>query len=216
MEQPAIHFSRRTFLAVFGMGAAGTLTIADSTTARAQTISLDESGPRAWRASRSANGWPVNAAAGTFRVEGTDLDIVLASGSASVVLLHALRRLNYELDTLRPGDLVGGTSDRNVLSPERSNLLSGTAVLFRPGHFPYGTPDNLYPEQILVLEDIVTESAGVLAWGGHLATPDQGLIYVRTPPINANLARVVRRFEDTDRMDTEGGVGQIDVFSSDR
>lgn len=67
-----------------------------------------------------------------------------------------------------------------------------------------------------MIEDIVAESAGVLAWGGHLEQPDQGLLYVTAPPSDADATRLAREYDAADRMDSAGGVGQIDVFSPER
>ncbi|WP_380168362.1 hypothetical protein [Jannaschia sp. R86511] len=142
--------------------------------------------------------------------------MMLADGPAATVLLHAVRRFAYEVDTLRPGDVVSLTPDRQVLSPERSNLLSGTAVHIRPGSFPRGTDGNLFPEQLTVLEDITAEAGGVLAWGGHLDVPDQGLLYVDVRPSSPALSGLADRFAHVDRMDVAGGAGDVDVFDPDR
>lgn len=162
-----------------------------------------------WVGSRSANGWRIGAPSSVFGIEGTNVSVTLASGAPAVVLLHAARRINYELDTLRKGDIVGVSFDRlQVKSPEQSNLLSGTAIHFRPGSFPRGESGNLFPHEIVVLEDIVAESAGVLSWGGHLAVPDQGLIYVSRGP--EPTGSVARRVESLDRIDSSEGAGAVD------
>lgn len=55
-----------------------------------------------WSGMRSVNDWPIGAAAAAQTVEGAGIDVTLATGAPSVVLLHALRRINYELVSLRP------------------------------------------------------------------------------------------------------------------
>jgi hypothetical protein len=162
----------------------------------------------------SANGWPISSRQNAFRVEGAGVDLQLAVGSVASVLLHAARRINYEVDKLRDDDLRGYRTDSWVESPERSNLLSGTAFLFREGAYPWGGSGNLYPQEIAVFEDIVRRSDGVLAWGGHLPSPDQGLIYVATPPADAEVSQLADQYSESDRMDSDGGVGQFIAFGS--
>ncbi|WP_218642088.1 hypothetical protein [Microbacterium sp. RU33B] len=169
-----------------------------------------------WKSDKSANGWPIGGPSSVFRIEGTNHSITLAVGSAAGVLLHAVRRFNYEIDALRDGDAKGLSTDRAVTSPERSNLLSGTAVLIRPDSFPLGTTGNLYPNEITILEDIVMEAGGVISWGGHLKIPDQGLLYIAKPPLSAATSRLAKRCDETDAMGTAGGVGQINAFERDR
>ncbi|MCI9887422.1 hypothetical protein JT358_02945 [Micrococcales bacterium 31B] len=153
---------------------------------------------------------------GTYRVEGSSIDLTLAEGAAATILIHAARRINYELDTLRPGDLIGLTHDRRVASTPRSNLLSGSAILFRPGAFPLGTDDNLFADQVVVFEDIVAEANGALAWGGHLAVPDQGLIYLASAPDSVSSKKAASMFEEQDRFDSSAGAGTIDAFQPAR
>lgn len=195
--------SRRALLG--GLGAAAALGGAHRAASAAER-------PRPWTSGRSANGWRVGTAGTEHRIEGTGLTVTLAEGATAVILLHAVRRFSYEVDTLRRGDVVGLTTDRSVASPERSNLLSGTAVHLRPGSFPRGTGGNLFPDQVAVLEDVVAESDGVLGWGGHLEVPDQGLLYVTTPPASRAVGSVAERFVHLDRMGVAGGAGDVDPF----
>ncbi|BCQ05892.1 hypothetical protein B6N42_01935 [Cutibacterium avidum] len=165
---------------------------------------------------RSANDWPIGAAAAAQTVEGAGIDVTLTTGAPSVVLLHALRRINYELVSLRPGDVAGLQHDRNVASPQRSNLLSGTAFLFRESFLPYGSTGNLFPDEVVVLEDIVAESRGVLAWGGHLRVPDQSLIYLAKGPTSPEVGRLQSHFDMVDHVDASGGAGTIDAYLPER
>jgi hypothetical protein len=206
--------SRRRVLTVAG-AALVALAVAPRANA-APTPGPTTARPRAWNSGRSANGWPIGGATAEHRIEGTDLSVVLAQAPPPAVLLHAVRRVNYEVDTLRAGDVVGLTTDRLVASPERSNLLSGTAVHIRAGSFPRGTDGNLFPDQVAVFEDIVTEAGGVLGWGGHLSVPDQGLLYLAAPPASRSVVSLAERFGHLDRMNVEGGAGDVDVFDAGR
>lgn len=206
--------SRRVILGGLGAGAVAVATTEGSTAAPGDTAAAGATKP--WTRSRSENGWRIGAATREFPIEGTGLTVTLATGAPAAVLLHAARRINYELDTLRTGDIVGLVRDRAVASPQRSNLLSGTAIHFRPGFFPYGTSGNLFPDETVVLEDIVAESGGVLAWGGHLAVPDQGLVYLTGPPTPGAAERLAADLFEADRMDSGGGAGAIDAHDPTR
>lgn len=199
--------SRRLLLGGFGASVVGL-----SASASASASAPRSTKGQRWASARSANGWPIGGPTRTYRVEGSSLDLTLAVGAAATLLIHAARRINYELDTLWPGDLVGLSHDRNVASAERSNLLSGSAVHFRPGAFPFGTDANLFAEQIVVIEDIVAEAKGALAWGGHLAVPDQGLIYIASAPGAPPSTKAARVIEEQDSMDSSTGAGAIDAF----
>lgn len=200
--------SRRVVLGALGAGAGAMILTPAATAAPAAA------GPQKWSGSRSANGWPIGAKSTEHQIEGTNFRVTLATGAPAAVLLHAARRINYELDTLRAGDLVGLSTNRVVESPERSNLLSGTAIHFRPGSFPRGTAQNLFPEEVVVLEDIVAEAGGVLAWGGHLAVPDQGLIYIAQGPSSAGA--LAGRLDAVDSIDSASGAGAVDAHDPKR
>ena len=196
----SVSVSRRAILSA----SAGAMFFASTATAAPKTA--EEHG---WSGSRSANGWRIGAPTAEHQIEGTNFTVTLATGAPAIVLLHAARRINYELDTLRVGDIVGLSTDRmSVESPQRSNRLSGTAIHFRPGSFPRGQGNNLFPEEIAVLEDIVAESAGVLAWGGHLTVPDEGLVYITRGP--SPTGSEARRIETVDRIDSSRGAGAVD------
>ncbi len=128
----------------------------------------------------------------------------------------AARRFNYEASTLRLGDVVGRITDRRVLSAERSNLLSGTAILMRPDFYPHGSTGHLDADTRVILEDIVAESEGVLAWAGHLDVPDESLLYLTTRPASASGRELAADIAEADRMDVQGGAGQIDAFDPSR
>lgn len=205
----AHHLSRRSFLGGLSAGA-----VSLATERAASASDLQASKP--WPSSRSANGWPIGGPSRTHRVEGSALDLTLADGVAATLLIHAARRINYELDSLRTGDITGLTRNRLVASTPRSNLLSGTAIHFRPEAFPLGTDGNLFADQIVVFEDIVAEAGGALSWGGHLAVPDQGLIYLTSAPGAGSSERTARVFREQDAMSSSSGAGAIDAFEPTR
>ncbi|MGL5865505.1 MAG: hypothetical protein ACRCYX_06460 [Dermatophilaceae bacterium] len=201
--------SRRLLLSGVGAGAVALVAAPHATATTAAP-------PGPWAGSASANGWQIGGPGAEHRIEGTDLTVVLATGAPAAVLLHAVRRVGYELGELRPGDVVGLVTDRRVASAERSNLLSGTAIHLRPGSFPRGTDGNLFPPEVVVLEDIVAEADGVLGWGGHLDVPDQGLLYVTAPPASATIGRLAGDLDRVNRMDAAGGAGDVDAFDPAR
>ncbi|MFC7490502.1 MULTISPECIES: hypothetical protein [unclassified Knoellia] len=205
--------SRRVMLGGLGAGA---MALAAAESATAAPLTGAPSGPKRWTGARSENGWLIGGKTRELPIEGTQFSVTLAVGPTAALLQHAARRINYELDTLRAGDITGVTSDRVVASPQRSNLLSGTAIHFRPGFFPHGTSGNLFPAEVVVIEDIVAESGGVLAWGGHLEVPDQGLIYVSGSAGTRAVDMLTEDFSEADRMDSAGGAGAIDAHDPSR
>jgi hypothetical protein len=78
------------------------------------------------------------------------------------VLAHVVRRFNYEVDTLAPGDVVGCRPAGVVVTGHESNHGSGTAVDIRPGWYPPGA-EALFPHERAVVRDIVRECRGVVA-----------------------------------------------------
>lgn len=208
MKQLNRPVSRRLALAGFGAASAAMILTAEAAKAAPRSSK--------WQGSRSANGWPIGAESQLYAIEGTDHSVTLASGPSAAVLLHAARRVNYEFDTLRVNDVIGLSTSRTVESPERSNLLSGTAIHIRPGSFPRGSSDNLFPEEVVVFEDIVAEAGGVLAWGGHLDVPDQGLFYIAQKPTSVATGNLATRYDARDRMDASGGAGALDSHDPGR
>ena len=88
-------------------------------------------------------------------VEGTGLTVRLLAGPAAAALVYVARRFHYEIDTLRPGDLVGDPA--------------GTAIDIRPGWYPAGVSGGLFPHQLIVVRDILAECDGLVRWGGDRA-----------------------------------------------
>lgn len=207
--------SRRHFISALSMSCVAGVALAQGGDAASALEQPGEASfPGDWTSPRSANGWSIANPRETFVIEGAGLPIQLAVGSASTLLLHAARRINYELSELRPDDIAGAQSGTWVESRERSNLLSGTAFLYRPGAYPWGASGNLYPDEAAVFKDIVARSDGVLAWGGDLMSPDEGLVYVTSPPTDADVSQLAQQYSEADRMDANGGAGQFIALGS--
>lgn len=208
--------SRRAVVGGLGAGLVGLATAAPATARTATSASGEPGTATRWTGAHSHNGWPIGGATNEYRVEGSAATVTLAAGAPATLLLHAARRIGYELDMLRAGEVVGVVSDRAVLSPQRSNLLSGTAIRVRPDFLPYGSTGNLFPQEVVVLEDVVAESGGALAWGGHLDVPDESLVYLAVGPRSRVVRELAATFAAADRMDSAGGVGTIDAHDPDR
>jgi hypothetical protein len=164
-----------------------------------------------WSQASSANGWPVLTGFQSVDVQGAAVTVPLAAGAAAAVLVHLARRFHYEIDSLRPGDVVGGTSDRNVRVAAQSNYLSGTAIGIRPGTYPLGQSGNLFPAQLVVVRDMVAECDGVVGWGGDLAEPMEGHFQLVLPPTDVRVRRLAERFGFTDTLDSAQGAGAVDA-----
>jgi hypothetical protein len=147
---------------------------------------------------RSANGWEVETvvddggAIWTRPVAGSEASVAVRIGAAETVLLHVVRRWNYEVSTLRAGDVVGFRPVGRGRGPE-SDHGSGTAVDILPGSLPAGTRDGLLPAQVAVVRDILEDCEGVVRWGGDARTPHQAHFALAVPPGNRELARVAAK-----------------------
>lgn len=133
----------------------------------------------------SLNGWPLQERANdvstvwTRPVSGTGIAIPLALGTPQTLLHHVVRRVHYEIEALREGDLTGwrplGATSRR--SPA-SNISSGTAVRIRPG----ARTDAYFPFQEEVLRDILLDTDGAVRWGGDDDERDDSLFYLNLGP----------------------------------
>ncbi|AXE87267.1 hypothetical protein C1703_19925 [Streptomyces sp. Go-475] len=162
--------------------------------------------------SRSHNGWQMENVADdggtvyTRPVPGTPLKgVAMRMGDVETVLVHLLRRFHYEVDALRRGDVVGWHDPSEVARarPE-SNLASGTAVRIRPGSYPRGVRGGFFPQQEVVIRDILAELDGVVRWGGDDRTPDESLFSIDVRPGDKRLAEVAARIRG---WQLEPGVG---------
>lgn len=139
----------------------------------------------------------------TYAVQGTDIAVALLPGPAATVLLYAARRFHYEIDALRPGDLVTDAS--------------GTVLDIRPGWYPAGARDGFLPYQKIVVHDIVAQCDGLLGWGGDARTPREGRFEIAVAPADHRLRALARRL-DTDAAwpSRRVGAGIALPFTADR
>ncbi|MEE1928488.1 hypothetical protein V1J52_09835 [Streptomyces sp. TRM 70351] len=173
---------------------------------------------------RSPNGWEMEKVADaggsvwTRPVAGTPLHgVAVRLGDVETVLVHVIRRFHYEADTLREGDVIGwrrpGTVRKGM--PE-GNQASGTAVQIRPGHYPDGASGGLFPDQRLVIRDILAELDGVVRWGGDDEVPHEALFYLDVPPDDGGLARVAARLRRWRATPGKGAGAPVDVLEGSR
>lgn len=149
---------------------------------------------------RSPNGWLVNTAANkggsvwTRPVAGTGFGVDVAIGDAETVLVHVIRRFHYEIDTLRPGEVVGFRAPGSVKhSDYEENHASGTAVDIRPGSYPRGVKGGFLPYQLAVVRDILAECDGVVRWGGDFSVPDESHFQIAIAPGDPRLRALVKK-----------------------
>jgi hypothetical protein len=147
---------------------------------------------------KSPNGWLINTAPNsggsvwTRPVAGTGFEIDVAVGNAEVILVHVIRRFHYEIDTLRPGEVIGFKSPATVKRREL-NHASGTAVDIRPGHYPPGVKNGFYPHEAAVIRDILAQCEGVVEWGGDFSSPDEAHFEIGVPPTDKRLRNVAAK-----------------------
>ncbi|MEU3348177.1 hypothetical protein ABZ723_24870 [Streptomyces sp. NPDC006700] len=174
-------------------------------------------GARHWTGKKSANGWPVVSEAAAHHVEGSPATLTAVDGDVATVLLYVARRFHYEIDSLGKGDIHGHTTRTAVVADYESNHLSATAISIRPAMYPAGAADCLFPQQVAVVRDILTECEGVVRWGGDDKTaPQQGHFQIDVAPGSAILKRVAGKINGWDDTPGEGAGTPQDVFSRGR
>ncbi|MEU9890841.1 M15 family metallopeptidase [Sphaerisporangium sp. NPDC051011] len=146
----------------------------------------------------SPNGWLINTAANsggsvwTRPVPGTGFEIDVAIGDVEVILVHIVRRFHYEIDTLRPGEVIGFKSPATVKRREL-NHASGTAIDIRPGHYPPDVRNGFYPHELAVIRDILTQCEGAVKWGGDFSSPDEAHFEIGVPPTDKRVRKVAQK-----------------------
>ncbi|MFF3630123.1 hypothetical protein [Streptomyces sp. NPDC002164] len=183
---------------------------------KAKQIELPEN--KEWSGRTSANGWAILAKAPEHRVQGAQkLTVKLAKGPAATVLLYVVRRYAYEIGMLRPEELTGHTTDREVGAEFESNYLSGTAVAIQPMLYPLGgtATNGMSDLAVTVVEDILADVGEVVAWGGELDPLKQSHFHIATPPGDRRLEALADRISGWNSQPGKGA-GSIDAFISSR
>ncbi|MGW8062173.1 hypothetical protein ACVV2G_07805 [Streptomyces ziwulingensis] len=165
---------------------------------------------------RTGNGWPVLEEAESFGVEGSGQEVRLAGGDAAVVLLHVARRFHYEIGTLRDGDVHGWARERRVSADYESNYLSGTAIAVRPLSYPVGPVNGLYPNELVVVRDILAELDGVVAWGGDFTPAKESHFENAVRPGHPRLKGAARKIGGRRQGPGDEGAGATDAFDPAR
>ncbi|WP_326785741.1 hypothetical protein [Streptomyces sp. NBC_00151] len=168
-----------------------------------------------WRAAGSANGWPVVDEPKAQRIEGSDVSVAVRDGEAATVLLYVARRFHYEIDTLRAGDITGHRTSRTIQQPYESNYLSGTAIAIRPAGHPVGAENGFFPNELVIVRDILAECEGVVRWGGDERTPKESHFQIDVRPGDARLKAVAAKIGGWS-ADPGKGAGTVDAFEPGR
>jgi hypothetical protein len=192
--------TRRSFL-----GAAGGAAVASGLGVAVANPGAAEPGARPSGSSsgtddrpRSPNGWVIDTASNTggsvwlLPVAGAGFATALAIGAAGTILVHVLRRFNYEITTLRDGDVTGFRPAAGLQS-YAANHASGTALDILPGMYPMGARGGFPAYQVAVIRDILAECEGVISWGGDYATPEECHFQMDLPPSAPEVARLAER-----------------------
>jgi hypothetical protein len=181
-----------------------------------QAVAATEAGACSWTRDTTGNGWPLLEEAESFSIEGSDQTVRLAGGDAAVVLLHVARRFHYEIDRLRDGDVHGWVGERRISAEYESNYLSGTAIAIRPLSYPVGATNGLYPNELVVVRDILAELDGVVVWGGHLAPAKESHFEIGVKPGHPRLKGVARKIAGWVEGPGDEGAGATDAFDPKR
>lgn len=210
------NLTRRNILTT-GLGFAGALGLTargPASTARAAVSSR----PSKWTQKTSANGWAVTSHDGIIfeRVEGSSVNFAVCSGAPAIVLAYVARRFAYEIDSaLKTGDITGHSSDRDIDASFESNYLSGTAIAIRPGSYPLGAKDGLFPHELVVVRDILAECEGTVRWGGDEPTPKESHFQIDVGPEDQRLKVLAAKISQWDRSPGKGA-GAVDAFLPSR
>nr|WP_203644010.1 hypothetical protein [Streptomyces sp. SID14478] len=173
---------------------------------------------------RSANGWETETVVDkdgtifTRPVPGVPLTgVQVRLGEPETVLVYVVQRFHYEIDELRKGDVVGWRAPDAVRArrPE-SNQASGTAVQIRPNFYPAGTRGGLFPQQLVVVRDILAELNGVVRWGGDDRSPDESLFYVAVAPDDPRLTKAADKVRAWRATPGQGPGAAVDVLAPAR
>lgn len=208
--------SRRRFIGATSSAAATAALINGGGAGTAVAATGKGAEPHAWKGKKSRNGWPVLAQAPSHRIEGSSQKVRLAEGDASVILLHVARRFHYEIDSLRAGDVHGWTADADVAQPYESNYLSGSALAIRPLCYPSGSKGNFYPNELVVIRDILSELDGTVAWGGDFEAPKESHFELTLRPGHPRLKGVARKIQGWQAGPGNHGAGATDAFDPRR
>ena len=111
-------------------------------------------------------------------------------GDVETVLLHVLRRFNYEVRTLKRGDVIGCRKPGSTIASYKSNNASGTAVDVCPQVYPAGVKGGFFPLQLEVIRDILADCEGVVRWGGDLKPVNESHFEIAVSPSSAQLTAV--------------------------
>ncbi|MER5885289.1 hypothetical protein ABT160_15785 [Streptomyces sp. NPDC001941] len=208
---------RRTVLAAgAALGATSALTVLPGTAQAAVPAAPAAPARTGWNGDTTANGWPVLEEATSYHIEGSGQSVRLAGGDAAVILLHVARRFHYEIDALRPGDVTGHTTDRGVAQPFESNHLSGSALTIRPHAYPLGVKGGLYPQELVVVRDILAELDGAVSWGGDFTVPKESHFQLAYKPGHPKVKGVARKIRGWLAGPGNEGAGTVDAFAPSR
>ena len=170
----------------------------------------------AWTRSRSANGWEVLDEATLYGIEGSGRSVRLAGADAATILLHVARRFHYEIDQLRKDDVRGHRTSRAVEQPYESNYLSGTAIEIREPAYPLGARAGFYPQELVVIRDILAELDGVVAWGGDFSVPKESHFEIALKPGHPKVKGTARKIAAWNAGPGGQGAGAVDAFDAGR
>ncbi|WP_394940077.1 hypothetical protein [Psychromicrobium sp. YIM B11713] len=178
----------------------------------APVASASPSKPRPWSKNRSQNGWPILKQPVNFKIEGSNQSVQLAGGDTAVILLYIARRVNYEIETLRSGDVKGHSSELTVTQPYESNHLSGTAIALRPALYPSGARGLLYPKELAIVRDILNQLDKTAYWGGDQSVPMESHFGITLSPGHAQLEKTAQKIRAWDERPGGPGAGATSAF----
>lgn len=204
---------RRILLA--GLGLAGSAALWTGGMTGSAAAAAEDENP-GWGESVTENGWPVLGEATSHRIQGAgSLTVPLLAGDVATVLLHVIRRFHYEIAGLEDGEVSGHARHWTFTEDYESNYLSGTAIAIRPGRYPVGVAGGFFPNELLILRDVLADCEGTVLWGGDKRRAKESHFEIAVKPRDPALARVAKKIAAWGDAPGEGA-GATDPTASPR
>ncbi|WP_225877402.1 M15 family metallopeptidase [Streptomyces resistomycificus] len=131
------------------------------------------------------------------------------------ILVHVVRRFHYEIEALRPGDVIGYRTPSTTKGYE-TNHASGTAIDIRPDCYPAGVRGGFFAPQLAVVRDLLADCEGVVRWGGDFTTPDESHFQIDVPPASPEVKRVADKLRSWNATPGDGAGVTRDPQDTDR
>ncbi|GAA4306366.1 hypothetical protein GCM10023086_24570 [Streptomyces venetus] len=121
------------------------------------------------------------------------------------------------MGSLLPAGQAVAVGERRISEEYESNHLSGTAIAIRPRSYPVGVKGGgLYPNELVVVRDILAELDGVVRWGGDFTPAKESHFEIGVKPGHPRLKGVARKILGWEEGPEDQGAGATEAFDPER